>query len=66
MHEMYTCKLRSKWAEMILFHLLSGKRLRFQVELPVLRNKTTQRTNILRGGYHSEDKHIREHHVEMV
>lgn len=45
MHEIYTCKLRSKWAQLILLlNLLLGKHLRFQVELPVLRKKMTQRT----------------------
>lgn len=51
MHEIYTCKLRSKWARLtLLFKMLLGKYLRFQVELPALRNKITQRTEKLRGG----------------
>ena len=62
MHEIYTCKLRSKWARLtLLFKMLLGKHLRFQVGLPALKSKITQRTEKLRGGHHSEDKHIRKH-----
>lgn len=61
MHEIYTCKLGSKWAQWTLFKLLLGSIWDFTWDLPTLRNKITQRTEKLRGGHHSEDKHVRKY-----